>query len=459
MSTPWAQLRPTRAELTEMARLATPLVIVNVGLMLMGVVDTLMLGRVSGAALAAGALGNFAFWFVGVIGFGVLMAVDPLVAQGLGADDHASVARGVQRGVLLAVLVTIVMSLVLLAAPGFINLLHQPDDVAPLAGAYAVWSIPGLLPFFAIGVCRSTWQAMHRTRPLLIAVLVGNVANAAFNWVLIFGHLGFEAGGVVGSAKSTSLARWVMLGAGLVAGWDSLRPTLRPWLAESWQLAPLRRMAALGLPIGFNFFFEFNAFGLVTVMAGWLGTAVMGGHEVALNLASLTFQVPVGVAAASGVMVGRAIGRGDMDAARRDTVAGIFVGVGFMALAGLLFIGLPGVLARAYTTDLAVVAVATAIIPLAGIFQVFDGTQAVCAAVLRGAGDTRIPMLLHMAGFWIVSIPLSYWLGIRLGWGATGLWWGFVAGLGVVAVLDLSRVHHRLGDEVQRLVMDTPGAA
>lgn len=459
MSTAWAQLRPTRAELTEMARLATPLVIVNVGLMLMGVVDTLMLGRVNGAALAAGALGNFAFWFVGTIGFGILMAVDPVISQGLGASDHPAVARGVQRGLLLSALVTLVMSLALLAAPTFIGVLHQPDDVAPLAGAYAVWSIPGLFPFFALAVCRSTWQAMHITRPLLIAVLVGNLANIALNWALIFGHLGFEPGGVIGSAKSTSIARWIMLGAGLVAGWDSLRPMLRPWWPESWQFAPLRRMIALGLPIGLNFFFEFNAFGLVTVMAGWLGTAVMGGHEVALNLASLTFQVPVGVAAASGVMVGRAIGRGDMDAARRDSVAGLFIGVGFMAVAGLVFVALPGLLARSYTTDLAVIAVATSIIPLAGIFQVFDGTQAVCAAVLRGAGDTRIPMLLHMAGFWIVSIPLSYVLGVRAGWGAPGLWWGFVAGLGTVAVLDVLRVRHRLGDEVGRIVMDHPEPA
>ncbi|MBI3790750.1 MAG: hypothetical protein HY275_07710 [Gemmatimonadetes bacterium] len=218
-------------------------------------------------------------------------------------------------------------------------------------------------------------------------------------------------------------------------------------------------MAALGLPVGMAFFFEFNAFGLVTVMAGWLGTAVMGGHEVALNLASLTFQVPVGAAAASGVMVGRAIGRGDPDAARRDAVAGLCVGVGFMALAAVVFITLPGLLARAYTTDVGVIAIATAIIPLAGLFQVMDGTQAVCSAVLRGAGDTRIPMLLHLAGFWAVSIPLSYLLGIRAGWGATGLWWGFVGGLTVVATLDLLRVKHRLGGELARLELERPELA
>ncbi len=459
MSTPWAQLRPTRAELTEMTRLATPLVLVNVGLMLMGVVDTLMLGRVSGAALAAGALGNFAFWFVGTIGFGVLMAVDPVISQGLGANDHPAVARGMQRGLILAGLVTVLMSLALGATPWLIDLLDQPADVAPLATSYALWSIPGLFPFFAFALARSCWQAMHDTTPILVGMVVGNLANVALNWALIFGHLGFDARGVVGSAQSTAIARWIMLAAALAVGWHSVRPTLRPWRAESWELAPLGRMAALGFPIGLGFFFEFNAFGLVTVMAGWLGTSIMGGHEVALNLASLTFQVPVGVAAATSVMVGRAIGRGDMAAARRDAVAGLVIGVGFMVGSALIFLLLPGVLARAYTTDQAVVAVATSIIPLAGIFQVFDGTQVVCSSVLRGAGDTRVPMLLHLAGFWLVSIPISYLLGVRLGWGAQGLWWGFVAGLGVVAVLDLARVRQRLGGEIRRLSMDHPEPA
>lgn len=441
-----------------MARLAFPLVLVNVGLMLMGVVDTLMLGRVSGAALAAAALGNFAFWFVSTIGFGVLTSVDPVVSQALGAGDDAAVARGVQRGVILTGIVTVVMAGALLLSPWLISVLDQPADVGPDAARFALWSIPGLLPFFGFAVARSTWQAMHRPVPILVGVVVGNLANVFLNWIFIFGHWGMPAGGVVGSAISSSVARWIMLGAALAAGWPALRPTLVPWRPESAEWGPLGRMAMLGLPVGLAFFFEFNAFGLVTVMAGWIGTTVMAGHEVALNLASLTFQVPVGVAAASGVMVGRAIGAGDADAARRDAMAGLIVGVGFMVLSAVAFVALPGALARAYTSVPEVVAIATSILPLAGLFQVMDGTQAVCSHVLRGTGDTRVPMLLHLAGFWVVSLPLSYLLGVRGGQGAVGLWWGFVAGLTTVAVLDLWRVRHRLGGELKRLELDAPRA-
>ena len=456
MNAPWSGLRPTRDELREMLRLAGPLVLVNVGLMLMGVVDTLMLGRVSGEALAAGGLGHFCFWSVATVGFGLIMSVDPVVAQAAGANDAVGAARGAQRGVLIAVLVTVLASIALLPAGPFLELLRQPAGIARLAGDYALWSIPGLLPFFLFGVARGTWQAYRVVRPILIGVLVGNIANALLNWIFIFGHLGVEPAGVVGSAISTSIARWIMLGAAVAAGWGTLRPSLRPWRPESFALAPLQRMLLLGLPIGLQFFVEFNAFGLVTIFMGWLGTAQLAGHEIALNLSSLTFQVPLGASAAVSVMVGRAVGRGDMLAARRDAVAGIVIGVGFMAVAGAMMIVLPGALSRLYTAEPAVLVVATALLPLAGLFQVFDGTQAVATGVLRGAGDTRVPMLIHLVGFWAIGIPMSAWLCFGAGMGATGLWWGFVAGLATVALLHLWRVRARLGRDIQRLVMDHP---
>lgn len=439
-----------------MLRLSAPLVLVNVGLMLMGVVDTLMLGRVSGEDLAAGGLGNFAFWLVGTVGFGLLMAVDPVVSQAIGARDDVGLARGVQRGVLIALLVTLVASLVLLPAPELLGLLRQPPAIVVKGGLYVRWSIPGLLPFFLFLAFRSTWQALHLVRPILIGVVVGNVANLVLNWTFIFGHLGASPGGVVGSAISTSISRWIMVVAAVLAGWRSLRPLLVPWLPEAFAWAPLRRMLLLGLPMGLQFFAEFNAFGLVTIFMGWLGVAQLAGHEIALNLASLTFQVPMGAAAATGVMVGRAIGRGDMRAARRDAVAGLVIGVGFMVLAGVVMIAVPGVLSRLYTADAATLAVATALIPVAGLFQVFDGTQAVATGMLRGAGDTRIPMLIHLTGFWVVGIPLSAWLCFGAKMGATGLWWGFVGGLASVSGLHLWRVRIKLGRDVARLVIDAP---
>ncbi|MEY3702045.1 MAG: putative multidrug resistance protein MdtK [Gemmatimonadota bacterium] len=448
-----AALWPTSTELREMLRLAAPIVAVNVGMMFMGVVDSLMLGRVSGAALAAGVLGNFYFYLCASFGLGFLLAIDPVVAQAIGAEDHREAAVGVQRGVVLAVATALVMALLLWPAPAVLALLGQPADVAPDAGAFVRWSIPGVLPFFLFALSRQALQAFGSVTPVLWAALVGNVVNLLANLVLVFGALGIPALGVVGSAISTTIARWVMFGAILLFARRRLMRLVRPWSPAAFDRSALRGLAALGAPIGLQFFAEVNAFGLVTIMMGWVGTNALAGHEIALNLASLTFMVPMGVAAAGTVMVGRAIGRGDPAAARRDAVAALVVGVGFMSLTAGLFLLLPGLFARAYTTDPAVVAVAMALIPIAGIFQVFDGMQVCATGVLRGAGDTRVPMAIHMASFWLVGIPLGSWLCFGLGGGPIALWWGLTAGLAAAGSLQLVRVRSRMGGPLERLVL------
>jgi len=447
----FAQLRPTATELREMLRLAAPIVAVNVGMMFMGVVDSLMLGRVSGAALAAGVLGNFTFYLCASFGLGFLLAIDPVVAQAVGAGDVREAALGVQRGVVLAIAISIVMAILLWPAPQVLTLLGQPADVAPDAGAFVRWSIPGVFPFFLFALSRQALQAHGSVAPVLWAAVVGNVVNVVANLVLVFGMFGVPALGVVGSAISTTIARWVMFGAILLFARQRLTRLVRPWFPGALTWAPLRGLAALGAPIGLQFFAEVNAFGLVTIMMGWVGTDALAGHEIALNLASLTFMVPMGVAAAGTVMVGRAIGRGDPAAARRDAVAALVVGIGFMALTAVALLVVPGLFARAYTTDGGVITVAMTLIPIAGIFQVFDGMQVCATGVLRGAGDTRVPMAIHMASFWLVGIPLGSWLCFGLDWGPAALWWGLTAGLAAAGLLQLARVHSRLGGPLERL--------
>lgn len=444
-------LRPTKAELVEMARLASPIVLVNVGMQGQGLVDAIMLGRVSSADLAAGGLGNFYFFAIAIIGIGILMALDPVIAQGVGAKDEAQIARGIQRGVLMMVIVAFVVSVLFLPAGSVLALLRQPEDVVPLAGAYVLWSIPGMLPFFAFNMLRQTLQAFHRVAPVVVGVLVGNVVNAALNWVLIYGNLGFEPRGVVGSSIATSISRWIMALVVLASAWPILKPYLMRWHPESLSLAPLLRMFRLGLPVGLQFLAEAGAFGMTTVMTGWMGTTVLAGHEIALSLASMTFMVPMGVAAAAAVMVGHAIGRGDMAASRRDAVAALVVGVGFMALCAIVFALVPETLAGMYTRDGATFALAATLIPIAAVFQVFDGTQVVSASILRGAGDTRVPAILHGLSFWAVGIPLGALIAFRFDQGAAGLWWGLTAGLAAAAVLQVRRVQRKLGRGVERV--------
>jgi multidrug resistance protein, MATE family len=441
---------PTREDLRATWQLAAPIVLVQVGWQLMGFVDALMVGRVSPTALAAVSVGNLVFFNVQVLAFGILMALDPLVSQAVGARDETGVALGVQRGVLLALGLSVLIGAALWPAEWLLSALDQPADVVPLASEWLRWSILGVIPLNLFTVGRQTLQARQLVRPVLVATLVANVVNIACNWVLIYGNLGAPAMGVVGSAHSTWISRWLMAIMVWWAGWPVLRTSVRPWQRSAFALGPLLRTLWLGLPIGVQWFFEAFSFGLVTIWAGWLGTATLAGHEIALNLASLTFMIPLGVSGAAASLVGNAIGRGDLDAARRETSAAFIIGVGIMAGCAALFLTLPGWLAGRYTTDATTFAIGAALIPIAGAFQLFDGTQAVAAGILRGSGDTKWPAVLHFLGFWGCGVPLSWYWGVHGPYGATGLWWGIVAGLCGAATLQTLRVRWRMRGPIAR---------
>jgi MATE family multidrug resistance protein len=203
-----------------------------------------------------------------------------------------------------------------------------------------------------------------------------------------------------------------------------------------------------------QWFFEGFAFGLTTLFMGWMGTASLAGHEITLNMAALTFMVPLGISGAAAAVVGRAIGRGDMLAARRDALVAIACGVGFMAASAAVFIAIPQFLAGLYTKEAATFAVAISLIPIAGVFQIFDGTQAVTSGVLRATGDTRVPAILHLVAFWGIGIPLGAYLGFGTVLRERGLWWGLVAGLAAAAFLQSWRVRVRLSKDIARVQID-----
>ena len=448
-------LTPRRADLARMLRLALPIVTVQVGIMMMGTVDTLMVGHLSATDLAAVGLGNIYFFQIAVFGMGVLMALDPIVAQGVGAGDHESAARGIQRALVLTLFLTALTSLLFLPAARVFAFLRQPADVVPVAGGYALGSILGMLPFYAFVVLRQSLQAMGRVAPIVWTIAGANALNAALNWVLIYGNLGVPQLGAVGSAWGSSLARWCMAAALLVLSWPSMRPYLGRFRREALDLRALVRMVRLGTPIGFQQQLEFGAFAVIGVMMGWLGTEAMAGHQIALNLAALTFMVPFGIAAASAVRVGHAVGGEDMDGARRAAAAGIQLSGVFMLGTATAFLLFPRFWAGLYSHDLPVIAIAASLIPIAGVFQVTDGLQTVAAGVLRGAGDTFTPFLVNALGFWLLGVPVSYFLAFHADWGPRGLWWGLAAGLAVVAVLLFARLRRVLRREVRRVAIDT----
>jgi MATE family multidrug resistance protein len=272
--------------------------------------------------------------------------------------------------------------------------------------------------------------------------------------------------GVIGSAWATTASRWLMAVLLLALGWQTLKPYVTHVAPNLLDLKPIWRMLKLGLPIGAQMMLEGGAFNVMALLMGWLGVVQVAAHQIALNLASLTFMVPLGVSSAAAVIVGHAVGRGDAEGVRRSTVASLAVGAAFMLCTAALFILVPAPLAALYTRDAMVVALAVLLLPLAGLFQVFDGLQVVAIGLLRGLGDTRMPMIVNVIGFWCIGIPVSLWLGFGLDYGAVGLWWGLVVGLVIVAVFLIARVRQREQHGLERIIIDEhakavshPGAA
>ena len=449
-------LLPSRAELIATTRLAMPIVLAQVGLMSMGVVDTVMVGRVSAAALASVALGNLYYYTVSTAAAGTLMVLDPMVSQAAGARDAHRIALGVQRGLVLAVLLAVPIALLLWPVRPVLVLFRQPPELVELATSYVRISIVGLLPFLGFVVLRQSLQALHRVRAVVAVVVIGNLMNAALNWVLVYGHLGAEPMSVAGSAWATAASRWAMTLLLFAGGWPALRGALVPWRRDALHGAALFQMLRLGWTIGLQQVLEFGVFAAIGLMMGLLGTPEMAAHEIALNLASLTFMVPLGVGAAAAVRVGNAVGAGDRTAARERARTALVCGVGFMLCTAAAMLTIPGIIARAYTDQVLVASIAASLIPIAGMFQLFDGIQAVTAGEQRGLGDTPAPFGINHAGFWLCGLPVSVALAFRTPLRALGLWWGLVAGLAVVATLLLIRVRGRLRRELVQLEHSAP---
>jgi MATE family multidrug resistance protein len=438
-------------ELGPVVRLALPVVAVQLGLMFMGVVDTMMLGRVSARALAAGALGDAVSFTLLVGAMGILMAIDPLVAQAHGAEDREAIAAHLERGLVLALALSVPLMLFFWNVRPFLTLLGEPAGLVEGGTAFIRGSVVGVVPFLLFVVLRQTIQAMDIVRPAVVAMLVGNLVNFLGDYVLIFGHFGVPALGVAGSAYATSIGRWIMLAALIFSSRKVLEPYFRGFTSNAFAWRAHGHQLKLGMPIGAHHALELSIFTTVALLMGRLGVNELAGHQITLNLSAVSFMVPMGVGAAASTRVGNAIGRGDMPGARRAAVVCLGLGAGVMSLFGLLFALAPRFLASLYSADPGVLAVGAALIPIAAAFQVFDGVQVVGAGILRGSADTRVPAIVALVGYWILGLPLGVLLTFRLGWGPRGLWWGLTLGIVIVALLLLARIARRFRGNIARV--------
>ena len=426
---------PTRREISSLVRLAVPVVGTQVAAMTMGVVDTIMLGSVGPHALAAAALGAACIWGTLILADGLVRGIDPIVAQAHGARDGERAALALQRGVVIAVGVSFPLAVLWLFTEDFLLATGQDAELAALAQAYVLVQIPSIVCHTVYMALRGYLQGRGIMNPALWVMIFANAVHVFGNWVLIFGHLGAPALGVVGAGIATSLTRalalaalvWMTLGLRLHEG------AWRPWSREALAPSGLRRVLALGLPIGLQVGLEVWAFQIATLMAGRLGVNELAGHQIVLNMASLTFMVPLGIAIGAATRVGNLIGAGRSEQVQRAAWVAFGLGAGAMALFGAVMIGLRDQLPRIYTEDPQVIAVCAFLLPIAAAFQVFDGTQVVGCGILRGMGRTRAPALVTLVGYYAIALPFAWWLGLERGLGLAGIWWGLCLGLVVVA--------------------------
>jgi MATE family multidrug resistance protein len=425
-----------RGEVRPLLALAAPVILAEIGWMAMGLVDTIMVGPLGPAAIGAAGMGSSVFTAIVIFGMGLMLGLDTFVSHAYGAHRLDECVEWLHQSVWLALFAGPLLMAVTALASTTMSAWGLHPDIRVLVQPYLRVISLGALPLLLYAGFRRYLQGLHFVRPVMLALVSANLVNAAANWVLIYGHLGVPAMGLVGSAWATHLARVYMAAFLYVAirVVHSRRGDAHPQVAMRLDMRRMRRLIGLGLPAASQITLEVGGFAAATAMAGELDPVSSGGHQIAMNLAGLAFMVPLGLASATAVRVGHALGAGDPTRARRAGWTALAIGCVLMAMIGTALLAFREPLLRIFTDDRRLIAVGVQLLAVAAAFQLFDGTQAVATGVLRGTGDTRTPVFFNVIGYWVLGLPLGYALCFRYEWGVMGLWLGLSAGLILVAL-------------------------
>jgi MATE family multidrug resistance protein len=435
-----------RSEYRALLRLSWPAALAQVGMMLSSVIDTLMLARVSVEALAAGALATMWQWSIMSIGVGSVIGIEALISQAHGRGDARCAAHALQRGIVIALVLSVPICGCLLLTGAGLRLLGQSAEIAALAQSYNTLKLPTVPCFLVYTALRQYMQGRGAMAPATWAFGFGTALNALLGWALIFGHLGLPRLGLNGAAVASTLTELTLVPVlyGLMRALDLYTGSARRWSAESFSRSGLTQTLRLGLPVGMQMSLEATAFTLATYMAGWIGVHAIGGHQIVLNMAALSFMLPLGVSLGAATRVGNLIGEGDAAGLQRAVRAALTFGAGMMVFAATAFTLLRHELPRLYTSDPLLLLIAAQILPVAGAFQFADGTQAVAGGVLRGMGRPQVAALANLFGYYVVALPLAYLLGFQARLGLIGIWIALAVGLLAVALVLLWRIRSAL---------------
>ena len=436
------ELRPTLA-------LAFPIIVGQVSQMLIGVTDNAFIGRVGTVELAAAAFTHGAFHIFYIIGIGLLMGAGVFAARDHGAGDDAGCAAWLRHGRALALVVGVGTFALIGVLSTQLHRYGQPPEVVAVTRPFLLLIGASFIPALFFQVQRQFAESLGRPW-VPMGIMIADIGlNALLNWMFVFGHAGFPAMGLVGSGWATLLARTLAVAVlGLWLARSSTFAVVRsaPW--TGWEWRRFRELLRLGVPTGGMLLFEGGAFTMTALMMGWLGAVPLAAHQVALGCAALTFMVPLGLSIAVSLRLSKAVGEGRQHALRPIGFGALFVGLGCMVLFATTFAVAGRTITGWFTPAHDVASLAAQLLLVAAIFQLFDGAQVISAGALRGLTDVRVPTVLTFIAYWVISLPLGYWLAFRTAVGPAGLWGGLAIGLACAAGL-LGWRFHRLTKRVQ----------
>jgi multidrug resistance protein, MATE family len=429
------ELKNYKTHAKEGFHLAYPVMLSQLGHVTMGVADNIMVGNLGAANLAGAGLANVAFNFLLLFGIGVSYAITPLVSTADGERDDTKIASILKHGLLINVCNSLILVAIVSVGMNVLFHINQPPEVVALSIPYLSIITFSLIPILVFQTFRQFTEGLSLTRIAMIIVISANVVNIGLNYLLIYGHGGFPALGLNGAGYATLTSRVLM--AVVFAGYVYLAPRFKKFRngfsIGNYSKALLNKMLHIGIPAGMQFIFEVAAFDFSLVMMGWLGTKALAAHQIAINLATISYMTTSGLAAAATIRVSHFLGKKDFSNLRQSAYSLLGVALLIMTAWAIFFIVGRNFLPVLYVHDAEVIAIAGPLLVIAGFFQLSDGAQVVCIGALRGLQDVKIPSLLIFISYWIIGLPLGYLLAFVLGWGAIGIWLGLLLGLTLTA--------------------------
>ncbi|MEB2780627.1 MATE family efflux transporter [Algoriphagus sp. C2-6-M1] len=417
--------------------LAFPVVLSQLGQVSVGVADSMMVGRLGAVPLAAASLGNSIFFVLLMFGMGISMGITPLVSVADGKGKFKRIGHLFQHGLWINIATALLLTVVIISLSQGLYFLNQPEEVVTLTIPYLFIITASLFPFMIFQSFKQLAEGISQTKQAMYVTIFCNLVNVFLNWVLIYGHLGAPEMGLNGAGLATLISRIMMP---FMMGWYVMHSQRYSIYKLQLGLGKLRflllnRILKIGVPTGFQYIFEVSAFSAAAIMMGWIGVNALAAHQIAINLASISYMMVSGLSTAGMIRVSNQIGKNNFKAMREAGMVVFGMALVFMAITGLLFIVMRAYLPTLYIENEEVVALAASLLIIAGMFQLSDGIQVAGLGVLRGLEDVKFPTVITLVAYWVIGLPLGYFLAFELEMAEKGIWYGLLIGLSITAVV------------------------